>query len=76
MVASSAYVTGVVITPGERRLVRASLDLMMLWHASWAAQQMIGLVAPSLVAAAQQLYAQMVWVALASSSSAPPASSA
>ena len=66
MVASSAWVTGVVITPGERRLVRASLDLMMLWHASWAAQQTIGLVAPSWVAAAQAIYAQMVWVALAS----------
>jgi hypothetical protein len=66
MVASSAYVTGVVITPGERRLIHGSLDLMMLWHASWAAQQAIGLVAPSLVGPAQQLYAQMVWVALAS----------
>jgi hypothetical protein len=66
MVATSAYVNGVVITPGERRLVRASLDLMMVWHASWAAAQTVGMVAPSLVAPAQQLYGYMIWVALAS----------
>jgi hypothetical protein len=66
MVATSAYVTGLRIEPVERRLIHGSLDLLMLWHASWAAAQTIGLVAPSLVDAAAHLYAQMIWIALLS----------
>jgi hypothetical protein len=65
MVATSGYVTGVRIEPRERRLIHGSFDLLAVWHASWAAAQTIRLVAPSLVGAAEALYASMIWIALA-----------
>ena len=65
MVATSAYVTGLGIRPTERRLIHGSLDLLAVWHATWAAAQTIRLVAPSLVGAAENLYAAMIWIALA-----------
>lgn len=64
MVATSAYVTGLGIKPMERRLIHGSLDLLAVWHATWAAAQTIRLVAPSLVAAADNLYASMIWIAM------------
>ncbi|MCA1665270.1 MAG: hypothetical protein LC659_13575, partial [Myxococcales bacterium] len=64
MVATSAYVTGLGIRPTERRLIHGSLDLLAVWHATWAAAQTIQLVAPSLVGAAENLYAAMIWIAL------------
>ena len=64
MVATSAYVTGLRMTNVERRLILGSFDLLAVWHATWAAAQTIRLVAPSLVGAAENLYAAMVWIAL------------
>lgn len=45
MMASFAFVEGVSFTSLERRLIRSGLNLMMLWHMSWAAAGLSGVMA-------------------------------
>jgi len=59
MMASFAYVEGVTFTPRERRACQLGLDLVMLWHMTWASAQSIGMVAPSLEPIARRLDAHV-----------------
>lgn len=56
MMASFAHVGRVSFTPGERRLFRLDLDVVMLWHVIWAIRQSTGLLPPALEATAIRLY--------------------
>jgi hypothetical protein len=65
MMASFSHVEDAGFVEVERRLIRGGLNLLMLWHVAWAADQSIGLVAPSLKGAAEVLYERATAVALA-----------
>jgi len=60
--ASFAHVEGTSFTASERRLFRAGLNVLMVWHAIWALHQSVGLVARSLVAPVTRLYAWTIWL--------------
>src|SRR5205807_1463803 len=52
-----AHLAGAPFAAGERRLVRLSLDLLMIWHGIWAAAQTLGYVSARAAGVAAQLYA-------------------
>jgi hypothetical protein len=62
MMASFAHVGGTSFAPGERRMFRAGLNVLMVWHAIWALHQSMALVAPSLVAPVARLYIWTIWL--------------
>jgi hypothetical protein len=66
LMASFLYARGLFATETERSRIRLSLDLLMLWHISWALTQTIGLTLPALVQPIRELHGYMTWVAVAS----------
>jgi hypothetical protein len=66
MMASFAHVDGLRFSTGERRLIRGGLDLMMLWHMSWAAATISPLLSPAIAERCLWLYRHMMPVAVVS----------
>jgi hypothetical protein len=62
MMASFAHVGGVSFTPGERRLFRLGLDLLMGWHVIWAFRQSARLISPALQGPVARVYAWSFWL--------------
>src|SRR5262245_4004550 len=60
MMASFAFVEGVRFTTLERWLVRSGLNLMMVWHMSWAAAGLSKLMALEVAPTLQDIYARML----------------
>ncbi len=56
MMASFGHIDGATFTPWERRIFLRALDLVMLWHISWASTFTLGLVVPSLAPVAHRIY--------------------
>jgi hypothetical protein len=65
MMASFAHLSGAPFSTAERRVVRLSLDLLMVWHGLWAAAQTIGLVWPAAARALGVVYPWAGWLRLA-----------
>jgi hypothetical protein len=62
MMASFAHVEGVSFSPGERRLFRLDLNLLMGWHVIWAFRQSARLISPALEAPVARVYAWSFWL--------------
>jgi hypothetical protein len=65
MMASFAHLGGTPFSATERRLVRLSLDLLMVWHGLWAAAQTMGLVSADAATVLQRIMPQANWLRLA-----------
>ena len=66
MMASFGYVGGVQFEARERRLIRTGLNLMMLWHMSWAAMNVSTMLAPNIAGTCREIYERMAIVGWAS----------
>jgi hypothetical protein len=66
MMASFGHIDGVRFAARERLLVRTGLNLMMLWHMSWAAANVSTTLAPSIAGTCREIYQHMAVVGWAS----------
>ena len=66
MMASFSLVEGRAFSPREREVCRASLDLLMVWQATWALAIGVGGVVPSLESVARRIDAHVDAIAVVS----------
>jgi hypothetical protein len=60
MMASFGFVEGVSFTATERWLIRAGLNLMMVWHMSWAAAGLSAAMSPDVAPTFQRIYLRVL----------------